>query len=134
MGSLAGCAWSGVVGVEERADINEGVGGATLVAAGVSFAVPGRGDPQCLLELQGAGGVEHEPADEPVGGVGDGQLAVGFDWFGEFDECFGALAPQPDGVFAVATDSGAMIVTRSACWAPSIGSTGAGQEFFNTAI
>ncbi|CAB4853039.1 unannotated protein [freshwater metagenome] len=77
--AAARCFVAVVVEVEERGDVVQCVGHALGTGTGVVGAFPGVGGGQCLFQLDAAGFVEHEPADEGtvVGTVHD-QRPVGF--------------------------------------------------------
>jgi len=99
--TIATCAVAIVVGVEERADIDEGVGAAMLVRSGVVVAVPCGGDADRLDELRRACFVEHERARQPIRGWCETKLTFGFGGLGKLDERFGSLTPELSGAFGV---------------------------------
>ena len=132
VGPVAWRAWVLVVGVEERAHFDECVGVAARVGTGIAGAVPGGGDPDRGLEHCRTSTVEHEVADETVGGV----CAVRSWRSGSTGSASSTIASARwrhtrAAVSVSATDNGATMVTRSPCWVCITGATAVGHDCCN---
>ncbi len=95
MGTLTWCAGAVVVGVEERTDINQRIGAAPRPVTDIVGAVPGRSLPDRLLELHRTSGVQHEPANQTIGGHRGAQRTIRLDRLGQLDQGLGTLTPHP---------------------------------------